>query len=191
MPGEMQPRIIDNFNLTVDIGNDIIVKVPPNLEDRKGSSNWKIIGIGKQKHIIDESGYTYTNIYIKSGVLSYKKKNFKPKRELFISWSYNPSFRIDDISENFYIRRATYLLEKLNIKELKQYLKYLNKNQLRISRNYLFARKGYIFKSKDLYDYFSNKVWYIPNPNITNDIKELNEKELDIFNLVCDYEKKL
>ncbi len=35
-------------------------------------------------------------------------------------------------------------------------------NQLRLMRNEIFARYGYIFKSDDLKEYFSKKIWYAP-----------------------------
>jgi uncharacterized membrane protein YhaH (DUF805 family) len=38
----------------------------------------------------------------------------------------------------------------------------LSKVQLRILRNEVFARRGYIFKAKELHDYFSKQSWYYP-----------------------------
>lgn len=38
----------------------------------------------------------------------------------------------------------------------------LSKQELRIMRNEIYARRGYIFKSKDLREYFSKQTWYIP-----------------------------
>jgi len=39
-------------------------------------------------------------------------------------------------------------------------LKYFNQNELRLLRNMIFAKNNYIFKSKDLRDYFSMFSWY-------------------------------
>lgn len=39
-------------------------------------------------------------------------------------------------------------------------IKSLNIKELRIARNEIFARKGYIFKSKDLNQYFRKQTWY-------------------------------
>jgi hypothetical protein len=41
-------------------------------------------------------------------------------------------------------------------------IKGFSKPELRILRNEIYARHGYIFKSKDLQDYFSAKDWYSP-----------------------------
>jgi hypothetical protein len=38
----------------------------------------------------------------------------------------------------------------------------LSKQELRLVRNAIFARSGYIFKSKDLQQYFAGKSWYRP-----------------------------
>ncbi len=49
----------------------------------------------------------------------------------------------------------------------KNYLKRYPKEQLRILRNSLIARYGYIFKDKTLNRIFRNLPWYKPNPNAT------------------------
>ncbi|WP_198508924.1 YARHG domain-containing protein [Bacillus sp. FJAT-44742] len=42
-------------------------------------------------------------------------------------------------------------------------LRGLTKDQLRIARNEIYARNGYVFNSNDLRQYFSSKSWYVPN----------------------------
>lgn len=44
-------------------------------------------------------------------------------------------------------------------------LKSKSLEELKLIRNEVFARKGYIFKDQELNDYYSNKKWYNPNPN--------------------------
>lgn len=46
----------------------------------------------------------------------------------------------------------------------------LSKQDLRILRNEIYARHGYIFKSKDLREYFSAKPWYNPQYNDASDV---------------------
>lgn len=54
----------------------------------------------------------------------------------------------------------------------------LSKQELRILRNEIFARHGYIFKSQDLRGYFSTKDWYKPQYNdvtrLLNTIEQRN-----------------
>lgn len=80
-----------------------------------------------------------------------------------------------------------------------QELQSKSKEELRFLRNELYARKGYVFKSDDLNQYFKTKSWYIPNPEIKislsnneqgyiNKIKELEQRTEDkirIDNLNC------
>jgi len=42
-------------------------------------------------------------------------------------------------------------------------LAFLTLDQLRILRNAVFARRGYIFRSADLRSYFGSKPWYRPS----------------------------
>lgn len=65
------------------------------------------------------------------------------------SLSYSQS---DDIEQSFG-----------NIVDIEQ-LRLMTKTELRILRNEVFARKGYVFRSKELATYFENKVWYKPMP---------------------------
>lgn len=46
--------------------------------------------------------------------------------------------------------------------------------ELRIMRNYIFARHGYIFKSDDLRQYFSQYDWYTPiSRNVTKELSKI------------------
>ncbi|WP_062055737.1 YARHG domain-containing protein [Aquimarina longa] len=78
-------------------------------------------------------------------------------------------------------------------------LKTKNKEELRLIRNEIFARKGHVFKSNDLNEYFKTKSWYKPDRDIKislsnneqlyiKKIKELEQKTEDkihIDNLNC------
>lgn len=58
-------------------------------------------------------------------------------------------------------------------------LEALSASQLRLLRNEIYARHGYVFKSKDLNDYFLQKSWYKPDPNL----KEIELSDLEKENL--------
>lgn len=67
----------------------------------------------------------------------------------------------------------------------------LSKAELRIYRNLIFARYGYVFKSKDLNDYFKATSWYKPNPNVKiNEIITARDKELSNYILQIESNKK-
>ena len=61
-----------------------------------------------------------------------------------------------------------------------------SKEELRIMRNWIFARHGYIFKSPDLTEYFSKFAWY--EPTSSNIISKLNKIEQENIALIQAYE---
>lgn len=67
-------------------------------------------------------------------------------------------------------------------------LKYLDKTELLILRNEIFARHGYIFKREDLTIYFSQFKWY--KPTHRNVSSFLNEIELGNIEKIKQYEQK-
>ena len=67
-------------------------------------------------------------------------------------------------------------------------LDWLPKKNLRILRNSIFARYGYIFKSQDLQDYFGNKSWYIPSASNVDNM--LTPVDKDIISYLSKLENK-
>ena len=56
-------------------------------------------------------------------------------------------------------------------------LSFLEKSELRLLRNTIYARYNYPFKTKDLQEIFSGIFDYLPNPNVTS---ETIEKEISV-----------
>ncbi|MDR2809426.1 MAG: YARHG domain-containing protein, partial [Tannerellaceae bacterium] len=56
-------------------------------------------------------------------------------------------------------------------------LRGLSKAQLRILRNEIYARHGYIFQSKDLQEYFSQQSWYQPRSRDVTHLLTATEKK--------------
>ena len=65
----------------------------------------------------------------------------------------------------------------------------MSKKKLRLARNEIFARHGYIFDSADLNKYFNDKNWYIPSikPSEWSD-SLLNKYEKKNIALIKKYE---
>ncbi|MGN1385559.1 MAG: YARHG domain-containing protein [Bacillus sp. (in: firmicutes)] len=57
----------------------------------------------------------------------------------------------------------------------------LSKAELRIARNEIYARHGYIFKSEDLQDYFSSQAWYSPDPNYTDNLSAVEKANVEFI----------
>lgn len=68
-----------------------------------------------------------------------------------------------------------------------------NKRLLRIARNELYARHGYIFQSGDLSSYFNAKSWYVGLEPDQEYIKNhlFNDYELENLKLIISYEEEL
>ena len=58
---------------------------------------------------------------------------------------------------------------------------------LRLARNEIFARHGYVFKTPEMSEYFKSKSWYSPDPNYKGD---LNDIERYNVNFIKDFEEK-
>jgi len=65
-------------------------------------------------------------------------------------------------------------------------LKHLDKTELMLLRNEIFARHGYIFKREDLMKYFYQFSWY--KPQYTNVSHMLNNVELYNIDKIKQYE---
>lgn len=65
-------------------------------------------------------------------------------------------------------------------------LEYKNGSELRIMRNYIYARHGYIFQSDDLRRYFNQYSWY--DPRYSDVSSKLNSIEKSNINKIRSYE---
>ena len=67
-----------------------------------------------------------------------------------------------------------------------RYLRYsdiagLSTAELRIARNEIYARHGYIFNSKDLQNYFSSQAWYSPSPSYNGSLSAVEKANVDFI----------
>jgi hypothetical protein len=66
--------------------------------------------------------------------------------------------------------------------------KYLSKQTLRLMRNEIYARHGYIFKDPGLQNYFTKQGWYKPDKSF--DAQQLNNFENAFINYLKEIEQK-
>lgn len=57
----------------------------------------------------------------------------------------------------------------------------LTKSQLRVARNEIYARHGYIFKSQDLKAYFYSQDWYIPDPTYNGTLSSIEQYNVNFI----------
>ncbi|WP_273831872.1 YARHG domain-containing protein [Guptibacillus sedimenti] len=83
---------------------------------------------------------------------------------LFIDEKMMTQYTADPVFD--YIESTTsYLLPHSDVIKLSESeLTSFNKDELRLARNEIFARHGYVFKSDELESYFAEKTWYFPDP---------------------------
>lgn len=55
------------------------------------------------------------------------------------------------------------------------------KSELRILRNTIYARHGYIFKSADLREYFSKFGWYVPSVSVVDDLSDIEQHNVALI----------
>lgn len=60
-------------------------------------------------------------------------------------------------------------------------------NELKIMRNEIFARHGYIFKTDDMKKYFSSQAWYTPKHSDVSNL--LNKIEIENVNIIKNHER--
>src|SRR5690554_1651707 len=157
---------IDDFTLILDMGEYETFIIDKSFFNDVNA--WTINGIGKTEEVIGDASLLTVNdgvkFHIHKGEIIFQKKNFKPAGELFLyalnyleahelvylPFSYNQFPMIDDS---------------------------ISSAQRKMARNLPFARRGYVFKSKDLQTYFETMDWYIPDPNYLPIVENLTESE--------------
>jgi hypothetical protein len=87
-------------------------------------------------------------------------------------------FKIDEIN---YPSDGDYLFASFELLDSTFLSKY-SKKELRLIRNEIFARYGYIFKSEDLISYFQGKSWYKPKrKNVDHLLTEREKKNIELI----------
>ncbi|MGG3449148.1 YARHG domain-containing protein [Domibacillus aminovorans] len=57
----------------------------------------------------------------------------------------------------------------------------MSSSQLRLARNEIYARYGYIFESNDLQNYFSSQSWYSPNPYYDGSLSSIEKANVEFI----------
>lgn len=153
---------IDDFTLVLDMGEFETFNV--NKSFFKNTDEWIINGIGKTENIQDFMGNDVLKFHIQKGTLIFNKLNFKPMGELFVY-----ARRYFSSENPRYIPFSYYQSEQIDEPQ--------NDIQKKILRNLPFARRGYIFKTTELKNYYEQLDWYIPNPDYIPEIETLTPEE--------------
>ena len=83
--------------------------------------------------------------------------------------------------ENSYLDMSSVLLDR-------SYLENKDEWELRIMRNEIYARHGYIFKLPELREYFMKQSWYVPvSEDVTNSLTSLEKENIELIKRYEEY----
>ena len=173
--------IIKNLTVQIDLGQNAYFYVNDVFGKK---AKWSIIGTGKvfNTNFITYNEDTRRMARTLSGKLQIDVKNFKPTKNIGFGTSSENSF-IDFRSED---NKIPYSIHSLELFDDTDY----SEEELSMIKNTIYAQYGYVFKSKDLQDYFSEFWWYMPDPNLTIEQIKLTEKESKFIDEILRREKE-
>ncbi|KAA0548385.1 YARHG domain-containing protein [Bacillus sp. BGMRC 2118] len=83
--------------------------------------------------------------------------------------------------------RGEYLLPESHVRRLSEFeISGLTKAELRLARNEIYARHGYVFNSEDLQRYFSAQNWYFPIHTYDGMLTDIERYNVDLIKKVED-----
>lgn len=183
--GRWANKQIDDFTLNIDMGENACFSLLNTFFANR--NEWKIEGLGKSftektSHNPRYEDYFVTNFILHNGKISYQKKNFKPKDELYIFLTHSFDFdsqtfdyREDTISFSFWDNLASDRVNEHFWKEI------FPKDEMsrRVLKNLPFAIRGYVFSDPILQTYYEKMKWYLINPDYKPEQSTFSETEKD------------
>jgi len=176
---------INDLTLSVDMGTNNYFYV----HDIFGSkAKWSVIGVGK----VTNQKFTHFDIdscrmvRVLSGRLQIEVKDFSPTKNIEFGIISEDSFI--NMTTDFASIKSGKVLElgRLSLSPTRIY----SPEELHLLRNTIYAQYGYVFKDKNLRDYFSQFEWYMPDPNLSLKQIVLTEKEKAFVDEILKKEKK-
>jgi predicted nucleic acid-binding Zn ribbon protein len=194
----LNTKAIDHYVKAIDIKykDDLVEKIGEKVSECSDFEE----ELTKLEKVINSKDLNnmYVKNYIKKAEGSFNKNDYDKTWE-YLSKAKNYDFKVEDFKyynellENqhqimnesldnngdystFYLNE--YIIYDSNSRyltrdELNQY----TKSELALIRNEIFARYGYVFNKDEYRNYFNSTSWYIPNPNFSGSINELNTIE--------------
>lgn len=154
---------IDDFTLNIDMGKDQYFRMRNTFFNN--ANEWQVTDGRAVDRTYMDNKVTY--FVLNDGKISFKKKNFKPQGELFINKYHMLHLAEDDSFDAEYYTLPTNATHSAD------------ENSFKILRNLPFAKRGYVFKTKFIQDYYLSLPWYTPNPDYKPDINALSQEEQD------------
>lgn len=167
-------------------------------------------GLGYYHVIFNDKTIEYDKILeLENFIINYSNRNYNPESYSYFLAKYNFIFDLDDIKKSIMNTTVHYEIPfRINhdadsyfkIAELYTLYSYateivwnlmqLDKMQLRLLRNAFYASKGYVFKDKNLTDFFIQSEKYKPNEFIKENTIEFSQKEKDVLKIIIELENE-
>lgn len=199
---------INDFTLVVRTEEPEIFMVPNDLG--QGWLGFEVEGNGRTvagaivpsfaQGSVRSTGDEPLTVYLDGGQLVGRATNFVPEHDMtilrfspisdriFYSWAASPAVRDEIWSLAFF--RVVWCAEADRSMESLRSLD-LTAAELRIFRNILFAKHGYVFQSADLRAIFEPLVWYLPDPNVLGTAEILNAEDRELLENIRALEREL
>ncbi|WP_029906490.1 YARHG domain-containing protein [Prevotella sp. 10(H)] len=171
---------IDDFTLIIDMGEfqDFYIDDNPFRDNPKWDIHGNKLSITSEPYIdyreTPEQEKTRTRFMIRNGEIIYKAENFRPKAELAIR-----SFRAIAFTPTPFNYEETPYISYTLIESEDYSISTTDETSKKILKNLPFARRGYIFSSPELKEYYSGQIWYKPDSNYKAVLSELPKEEQD------------
>jgi YARHG domain len=182
---------IGDFTLEVDMGSNCFFTVPWTFSNSGKAASWAIAGKGR---LAPEARTIFENtqrvVSMDEGKLILHEKHFQPDSDLSVT--------------EYYLHNEVYLwTSDFDSNPLKEVMfAYMTFNpespdfseftveQLRLLRNYLYARHGYVFKDAALKKIFSQCLWYKPAPGLALSEIELSDADQTVLKFILEEEAR-
>ncbi len=153
---------IDDFTLNIDLGELQQYHISPSFFDN--AEQWTTHGrvkIGMEDVTFQYTGESskFLTVWQHRGSVTFHAKNFKPSGELSLfsnTYLPAPESRVYDAKKL-----------KINYGSLPSFGEFRLKDAFtrKVLENLPYARRGYIFKNKELKAFYEKQPWYMPDPD--------------------------
>lgn len=175
---------IGEFNLSIDMGEMAEYYISPFFFDNM--ELWAVEGQGRwfdfpeyyksvEGYGIDLSG---PMVAMRKGRMVFRKSNFRPEGDLYLFTPTIANYGDWKQEERIFEFDAARHGFPFGLPKVAEYpVVPVNTFSARVLKNYMFARRGYVFKDQALQDYFLRQPWYLPDPAYKADLAGLSVEE--------------
>lgn len=152
---------IDDFTLIIDLGEFQQYHIYPtffdNLDQWETKGRVKI-GMENVKNAMSDETKNMMTVWQHQGSVTFHAKNFRPQGELdLFANRFIPDYEIlDSKTLKISLQEYPWLHDEMELKD---------EFTRKVLENLPYARRGYVFKNKQLKAFYEKQPWYMPDPD--------------------------